>query len=63
MNVIVLGPSSDAKEVLGTIYPISEDVVVEALKTISNSSNLPAMIVCKTGKAQSGGKPRSLQMS
>lgn len=36
------------------LYPVAEEMVTESLKIISDNSNYPILITCKTGKALTG---------
>ncbi len=44
---------TEGKESLPGIYPILDEVVTESLKLLADPANLPAIIICKTGRAQS----------
>lgn len=36
------------------LFPLAEEMVIEALQVISNKHNLPLLVICKTGKNLTG---------
>ncbi len=52
VNVIPI--ESTVSDSLRGLYPVAEEMVTESLKIISNSTNFPLLVVCKTGKALTG---------
>lgn len=52
-NINIIDPSVSARDhpaVKAALIPISDEIITEALRVMSNSQNQPTLIVCKTGK-------------
>ena len=52
-NINIIDPSVTAKDnpaVKAALIPISDEIITEALRAISNPQNVPTLIICKTGK-------------
>ena len=52
-NISIIDPSLTAKDnpaIKAALIPISDEIITEGIRAISDPQNQPTLIVCKTGK-------------
>jgi tyrosine-protein phosphatase SIW14 len=50
-GIAVIDYTQQSKDVIKTdIVPISDEIITDALRAIANPINLPALVICKTGR-------------
>jgi tyrosine-protein phosphatase OCA1 len=54
LTQVIFVRSSNSHDSFRALSPIAEETVVEALHVISNRANLPALVMCHTGKHLTG---------